>query len=226
MGWQCFQFAQQDAFLITNNHAVKCNANSFPSGESCDTCPQMCVSCKNVSSCDICSEGTSLSSDGLCVVFEDATTQTHNGAVACTNASLVVDTACEPCSAVFGAGCELCTANECLSCTSDFVLEDGVCRRGKMCEMTDGTVCTSCVNGAIPFNATDCVASDDCAVYIDGTCVTCVEEYVRLPNGTCAAADNCTVHNGGGCLRCADGMFPDAGDTCHCLESLQLTSSV
>ena len=214
---QCTPPAHQEPLLITNNHAVKCGETHFADGTACGECPPSCASCATASSCTICATGTSLSPSGVCAVLENATTQTHRGVVACAEASIVRNTACASCPDAFGVGCVQCSAARCLSCSHDHVLDDGVCRKGNFCEATNGTVCTLCVSGAVPFNATDCTNTGDCAAYVDGACVTCRDELVLFPNGTCAESDDCTAHNGGGCLRCRAKMFPDTGGVCQCL---------
>ena len=215
---RCTPSTQQDSTCIVNNHVVKCADTHFASGEVCGECPTSCALCTDgVSPCSVCTAGTSLTQGG-CVEIANATAQAHNGAVACDDAFVPdAERGCVLCSSVF-AGCARCSAGGCLSCAPDSVFENGVCRRGAQCGASNGTACTSCVEGAVPLNATDCAPAGGCVVYEDGRCVMCAEPLVPLPDGTCAESGDCTVHNGGVCLRCGPGNFADANGICQCLS--------
>ena len=223
---QCAQSAQQNALLVVNNHAVKCGEGYYADGETCGECTSSCAMCHNGSSCSICDNTTLQSSDDTCAPLGNAVVQTHTGAVACLDGFFAVDMGCVACDSVFGDGCVSCSAHECLSCKEEFVLAGGICRKGDLCATANGTACTSCADGAVHFNATDCAPTGDCVVYADGVCVQCVTPLILDANGTCAETPNCTVHGDGVCLRCADGMFADENSVCQRLSPRNLTPSM
>ena len=212
---KCTLSTQDDTLFVTNNHAVKCTETHFADGASCGQCPVLCASCNNGSSCSVCAAGSSQSPDGACATIDNAIAQTHNGALACDEPFFVADTGCVPCGDLFGAGCKVCSAHECLSCSPNNVLENGVCRQGDTCQTSDGTACTSCVDGTVSFNATDCVPAGGCALFEVGKCVHCVEPSVLQADGTCAESETCVIRSDGLCLRCADGTFADENGICR-----------
>ena len=225
-GSQCAKSTRQDSIIVTNNHIVKCVGRRFADGTSCGECPSSCLLCRNNTVCDICAAGTSLSLDGACVILENATTQTHTGAVSCDKSFFLMGVSCVPCSSVFGVGCVLCSEHECISCDEDFVLDDGVCRKGGKCESSNGRVCVSCVSGTVRFNATDCVSSSDCAVYDDGVCVQCMKQLVPLTDGTCVESGGCLIYGDGVCLRCSPGMFLSKSGICKSLSHEETYSQI
>ena len=74
VGSQCENSTEHDTLYISKNHVMRCSAGFFASGETCGKCPPSCISCVNGSFCSICAVGTSLSSDGNCVVLVRSTT--------------------------------------------------------------------------------------------------------------------------------------------------------
>ena len=229
VGTQCAPPTEQNALLITNNHVVKCAESEFADGEACTACPPSCLSC-NEASCEVCASGTTLSQDDMCATMENATAQTHNGVVACADESFATNNVCASCADRFTGVCPLCTrcdGGRCVRCDGDVVFEDGAWRASQHCAAADGTVCLECVDGATPFNATDCVPDGDCSAYVDGRCVVCVTPRVLFSDGSCVEFEDCTGFNGVGCLRCVPGMVADEDVGCKRLDhSFQLTCSV
>ena len=217
------------ALLVSSNNTLKCSDTFFSDGETCRLCPVSCLSCRDVSSCLICTAGTSLSPDGSCAPLQDATVQTHAGAVACADSFFATNWACESCADRFASvcpGCSLCDGERCLRCDGDIVFDNGAWRESPQCSRADGNVCTSCVDGAVHFNSTDCVPVGDCMEYLDGQCVSCMKGLVVQPDGRCAETEHCSECGEGICLRCTTGKFADKNGVCKCSSQTRLTSSV
>ena len=214
----------ENALAATNNHVVKCAEGLFADGVSCGECPPMCVSCANITVCDICAEST-LGDDLTCLKSGAADVQTTNGTISCKDGFFLDEDFCAKCSDVFGGECVSCSHDECLLCKSGSVLLGGVCTAPTGCAVTDGAVCTGCPDGSVRLNATECVARGECVEYHDGVCAQCIDTMVN-DGGTCVAPDGCSTLGNGVCLRCNDGMFPDESGVCRRLSARNLTRSM
>ena len=206
------------ALLVSSNNTLRCAESFFSDNKACWECPASCLSCNDESTCSVCAAGTSLSQDGACVGLEDATVQTHNGAVACDDTFVVSGRVCESCADRFDSvcpSCSVCDSDGCVRCDGDVVFENGAWRASQHCARADGTVCQECADGAVFFNATDCVPADDCAVYENGRCVQCRDQRVVFTDGTCVGPEFCSDRGDGICLRCTAGMFADEDGACH-----------
>lgn len=209
---------------VVNNHVVRCYGGSFASGETCGECPESCLSCANDSSCSVCVEGTSLTADGTCGASENMETQTHKGVVACQDAFFLTDNTCASCANRFSSvcrECSLCDVEKCVLCDGDVVFENGAWRASELCADADGAVCHACVDGATPFNATDCVPDGGCSVYVDGRCVACKQGLVPQADGMCRESEDCITHHDGVCLQCANGLYADENGVCRRLTHPQ-----
>ena len=207
------------ALLVLSNKTLKCSESFFPDCGECQECPEACLSCRDASTCSVCVSGTSISGDGACARLDTATAQTHAGAIACKDGYVASGGLCASCADLFASvcpACTLCDGDRCLRCDGDVVFDNGAWRASQHCAAADGAVCQTCDDGALRFNATDCVLEGDCVVYEDGKCIQCSDSFVPLADGTCAESEDCTFHNGGVCLRCTDGMFADESGVCQC----------
>ena len=212
---QCASSVPSNALLVTNNHVLKCRETLFPDGETCGTCPDSCASCHDKSSCTLCED--SVNHFGTCVVEEHATTQTHNGIVSCDDGFILNGSTCQSCSERHVStcpNCALCSLDRCLQCEGHVVFADGRWKEPSLCDETDGVQCTRCSEGALAFNATDCVIDDDCVQFVDGVCVQCVDSLINI-NDSCHPPEQCNVLGDGTCLRCDPGMFADSDGVCH-----------
>ena len=214
---ECTPTEDPNITALFMNHAVRCADFTTPDDAECVTNDDMlcvetrdgdCIMCNNATLADECTreeEWTTLASTRSPLVCRDDAFFSNGTCVACVE--------------LYGGACSVCNERGCIDCGDEHVVLDGMCRVGAFCAGTDGRLCTSCIEGSIPFNATDCAPAGDCAVYEDGTCVRCVEPRVVQPDGTCAESEDCVVHHDGVCLRCADGMYADGSGVCRCLFS-------
>ena len=143
--------------------------------------------------CAICT-GERIGDNTACSRTAGATAETHGGVVACGDGYYSDGHTCTACDRVFGDACAMCTAEECLVCRGNAVLESGACVEAASCARGDGTRCVACAPGSVPFNATTCVTEGDCVAYTNGVCVRCAAGMVPDgETGACVAAGACSV---------------------------------
>ena len=154
----------------------------------CAGCVDGCVSCTDVSSCDVC-DGL-VNAGGKCVSRPNAVAQSNGGVTVCDDDFVLLDGVCAACKTVFPE-CAVCTATGCIKYIVGKVVIDGSCRPAAGFAATDGLSCTTCDAGTRRKSPAECVDS---------------------------ASDTHMVHADGVCLRCANGLFADETGGCQCLR--------
>ena len=116
-------------FIIFIHYSSPCNYNQFlnPTTSICDTCPSLCNTCSNSTTCTSCPNGFYLNT-GVCISCQPQCT-------AC-----VSSTNCSSCSAPYffesssyscvtcSGWCSQCnSASSCLKCSSDYFLSNSIC---------------------------------------------------------------------------------------------------
>ena len=128
-----------------------CRRARCPPRDVCGCVPD-CVSCRDGVPCAICN-GSRLGDNMACSRTAGATAETHGGVVACGDGYYSDGHTCTACDRVFGDTCAMCTAEECLVCRGNTVLDSGACVEAASCARGDGTRCVACAPGCVPFNA-------------------------------------------------------------------------
>ena len=199
---------------LWKNHAVKCADFTSPDGAACTPNDDTCVETRG-GVCITCNNATLVASSGAECVRDEAWTalsSTHSPLV-CGDRAFFSSGTCVSCTNLYGGACSVCDERGCIDCGGAHVVEGGICRSGALCSSTDGRMCTSCEDGAVPFNATDCTALGDCVVFEDGVCVKCADG-LALVNGTCQREPGCIEWSDDRCLRCKPGMY-ESGNVCE-----------
>lgn len=107
-----------------------------------------------------------------------------------------------------GGSYSVCDSERRVQCDGDVVFENGAWRASWHGATDDRNVCKSCDDGALRFNAMDCVPDGDCAPFVNGVCAECRDELVLLPRGTCGEACTCVAHTREGSCSVLHGCFP------------------
>ena len=107
---------------------VKCMDGYALVGGRCSACPDHCLSCAEVGTCDACESGYFVNESGVCSSCDSvkgcATCSSERVCRSCVDGYYLEGTRCLKCS----AGCVRCDARDyCFNCTGSFGLLHGKC---------------------------------------------------------------------------------------------------
>lgn len=206
--FQC-NSCQNSTYLYNQQCMTACPTGTYPSSNTCVSCPQNCQSCTTLG-CSVCSNGYSLLNS--------------NCVSSCGQGFYSINSTCYKCSA---ANCVNCTSTtcqfcqqpylldnngQCSSCISGYFSSSGVCNPcASQCLTCTGSSanCLSCTSGFLVVNSSTCVPNCPSGSYATtaGTCLSC----------TIANCQSCTSS---GCTSCASGyVFVAVGNQVSCQSS-------